>query len=713
MVWNEYLAALRRRWPYMLASILIICGAMAVQVVRNPPPPQFQATASIIVGDNQAKVSADEVAEIALSRDVILPAIDELRRTGYRIQGEQDVYKLVRNLTVEAPGQGTQRSTIVRVTARAEDPGDAAKIATEIARQANISAFGQTQIGTLKTQEQQKEFLNKAQKELEEARNERQQFLTNHQDLIIPLDFESAKRAVYDLEQERRRAEIAVNDSQARASVLRRELGTRTAGKLKADAVPSAAVVERLQSDLVAREMELLNDKLRYTDEHPRVKQNQAAIDNLKKRLDAEYKKSFSLDNAPTSLEYQFILGDISRQESERVAASSRLNAIDSVLSRARQQLARVPELETEISKIDTRYQKAMEEVAQYQAAIRDAELVLSITKAQQEVNEGIGRLIPAQWGNRTAASRLYSREGFMFMALVISIILGMGMVMLLDSLDQSIRNVDEVEDRYQLPVLGVIPALKDAELKDGSTLVLQDAPNSPLSDCYRIMRSNYLALASHTGARSILITSTLPGEGKSTTAANFATSLAEGHKKVFLIDADLRNPTLHKIFKTRKEPGLSNYLSGAAELEDVIFPTETDNLFLISAGSIPDNPTRLLTGPRMRELLDHLKANHADYVIVDSPPAVAFSDAMDLGSILDSMVIVVGAGSRLESAHFRARSHLANLPATLVGTVLNRVQTMEVDSYRYSSRYYPKLDGSNGKSSKRPALPSKKTEEV
>lgn len=705
MEFQNYISAIRRRWHYLALSVVIICGLVAYHIKTSKPQAFYQATSRIFVSASTDSVSAEDIAQMAVANDVAAEVLKTLN-----LERKMSVGDVLLRLHAEVAGGSNNRGNTVMITAYGDSPEGAIDLSSAVAHEAKDQALALMNLGTKNQGDYIQTEMDKAERRLQQARTKLTTFKELHKDLLVPLDYSDAKRMIAELEDQASRADSEMQENENRVAQLRRTIGRRSQAKIDVASAPSSAVVDTLNKTLAEKSVLLMDQKMKYTDENPKVKETQQQIDAIKARLQQEYKKSFSLENAPTSIEYQFLVGDISRYQAEVKASEAQKAAINRLAGRAKAQLTQVPELEAQYGQLNTDFLTAQNAYMDLRNRLDQAQLAVRIASKQQQDKQGIGLVDDARVAEPTPGYRLQQPKVKMAIAFMISVILGIGIILFVEGMDTSIRDVDQMEDRYQLPVLGVIPTLREAALKSGSTLVLRDSPDSAFAEPYRIMRANFLALAAQAGARSVLITSTLPGEGKSTTAANFASSLAESHKKVVLIDADLRNPTLHKSFGIRKEPGLSNYLNGECRLEDVIFPTNVENLLLISAGSIPDNPSRLLTGERMRELLDSLSAT-SDYVVVDTPPAVAFSDAMELAQIVDSMIVVVGAGSRLESAHFRARTQLANARAVLVGTVLNRVQAHDVDSYRYSARYYPKLNGRSGHHSPPPALPEPPSE--
>jgi capsular exopolysaccharide synthesis family protein len=222
-----------------------------------------------------------------------------------------------------------------------------------------------------------------------------------------------------------------------------------------------------------------------------------------------------------------------------------------------------------------------------------------------------------------------------------------------------------------------------------GLARVTHTDPLSPLSEAYRFLRTDLLLSTQATDAKAIMVATAKPGQGGTSTVANLGISLAMDGKRVMLIDADMRRPSLHRIFKVANDLGLSNVLANEKDFEEVVLATEVDNLLLIPAGPTPSNPSELLGSPRMRSLV-HKLVEHSDYVLFDTPSAIAFTDAVVLSQVVDGVILVVRAQQVPRGAELQVRNLLNKANANILGVVLNDVQPDTVDSYYYHSHYYP-----------------------
>ncbi|MFC5469236.1 CpsD/CapB family tyrosine-protein kinase [Cohnella suwonensis] len=214
-------------------------------------------------------------------------------------------------------------------------------------------------------------------------------------------------------------------------------------------------------------------------------------------------------------------------------------------------------------------------------------------------------------------------------------------------------------------------------------SLITETNPKSPISESYRMLRTNIEYSAIDQSMQIIMVTSSKPSEGKSTTSANIAVAFAQSNKKVLLIDADMRKPTQHRMFGKSNRIGLTTALFQQKELGDVIQMTNTDNLWFMPAGPTPPNPSELLSSNRMAALLETAKQAY-DVIIVDTPPILFVTDAQIVAAQSDGVVLVVDSGNVKKEIAAKAKASLDHVKAKVIGVVLNNVDRERSDSYYY-----------------------------
>ena len=288
--------------------------------------------------------------------------------------------------------------------------------------------------------------------------------------------------------------------------------------------------------------------------------------------------------------------------------------------------------------------------------------------------------------------------------ALLVSLAFGIGLAFLMDYLDDSVRTSDDVSRHLGLPTLALIPhhsfndkrALSLAPKNgngDGSlspsALVAIEERNSPMAEAYRHLRTSLLFSSAGKPPQTILVTSSQPSEGKTTTAINTAITLAQGDADVIIIDCDLRRPRLHSHFGLANTHGLTNYLSGEKSTDSLIKTSSMlPRLKIITSGPIPPNPAELLSSQEMKNLLQFLRGRFK-HVIIDSPPALSFTDAAILSTVVDGVVLVAMAGKSSIHLMRQFKLRLSNIGARIYGVVLNGVRSGSMDYDYYGTGYY------------------------
>ncbi|GEO58564.1 CpsD/CapB family tyrosine-protein kinase [Companilactobacillus bobalius] len=227
---------------------------------------------------------------------------------------------------------------------------------------------------------------------------------------------------------------------------------------------------------------------------------------------------------------------------------------------------------------------------------------------------------------------------------------------------------------------------LDNYSLHHGVGLVASDDPNGIISEQFKTIRTNIQFSSVDKPLKSILFTSSEPSEGKSTVSSNIAVTWAQQNEKVLLIDADLRRPTVHQTFNVDNKKGLSNYLLGNATFEEIIQPTDFHNLYVITSGPIPPNPSELLGSNKIKQLFTRLSESFG-LLILDAPPINTVTDAQVLANLVDGVILVVPQGIANKAAVAHAKQALLMVHAHILGAVMNRV--IRDQHYGYYGSYY------------------------
>ena len=417
---------------------------------------------------------------------------------------------------------------------------------------------------------------------------------------------------------------------------------------------------------------------------NPVIQQLYAQLTMLEQKQDS----LTSLGAAPTNPDLIAVNTLVSATSGKLMAAvrnqitslDAQIEALDNLKTQSTAEIASQPETETEETRLAQQVQTIQKMNEGLQQEYQKARMAEAVEAGQVEIVDLADLPTFPMSAGRTRKLAL---------GLIIGLMLGVGLAVVIDGMNSSIRRRDDIERVLQIPGLAVIPQFRgmppmgrvralQARARNGdkhpnraSGLVTVHDASSAGAEAYRTLRTNLIFSQSVEALRSVVVTSAAPSEGKTTTAANMAVSFAQQGMRVAIIDCDLRRSRLHKMFSIPREPGLTEFILGQLDLDAVSRETTVPGLYVIPSGHLPPNPAELLGGNKMRTAL--AKLNEAfDLVVLDTPPLLAASDAAILATIADGVVMVVRAGVTEIEAGQQAIQQLASVGARVVGAVLN-----------------------------------------
>ena len=469
--------------------------------------------------------------------------------------------------------------------------------------------------------------------------------------------------------------------------------------RMKADQQKRLDDLDKQISDAENKKSQLL---VKYKEEYPEVQAITAQIDNLK--------------GTRTNLVQE--VADKIKNESKKLETE----ASSEVLTGLRAQLAASQRRETELkgayfSAIGTSAQQA-------QSAVRlttltneietNRNLLNTYTQRQKEMELTIKSSRPDNIAISSAAQSAFEtgpqRNRNIIIAFIMSLGLGVGLAFLMDYLDDSIKSSDDIGKHLGLPTLALIPhesvlgkrknqgtLVESTNGVSSTALIAIEDNRSPLAEAYRHLRTSLLFSSAGKPPQTVLVTSSQPSEGKTTTAINTAITLAQSGADVVIVDCDLRRPRLHNHFAMDNSSGLTNYLSGEKNPEKLLkaYPA-LPKVKVITSGPIPPNPAELLSSNEMKNLIKYLKGNF-NHVIIDSPPAISFTDAAVLSTLVDGVIMVAMAGKSSIQLIRRFKQRLGAVGTRIYGVVLNGIKPDSFEygyyGYGYEYSYYDDKD--------------------
>lgn len=478
------------------------------------------------------------------------------------------------------------------------------------------------------------------------------------------------------------------------------------AGSLADNLSPAVAAMNQEQSRLEREYAEKLS---LFKPDWPAMKQLKAQIDKGRIELDAQIRQAVTNAREAARTEY--------------LTALRREEGLQAVLQGQKTEAMDLNSASIEYNNLYTEVQTKRELLDGLLTRQNETEMTSRLQTERVSNIRIVDRALPP--GGRFSPS--YSKN--MMTALMLGLLAGIGIAFLLEYLDRSLRTIKQVEQYLKLPALGLIPMVGEAALSgygysygygygskrrkqkpkklklpetplqketEGVSIELlpHTKPRSTVAEAYRAIRTALL-LSRAGGVKTIVISSSLPGEGKTSTTANLAVVLAQLNKRVLLIDADLHKPRQHEIFRVSNRAGLVSALAENMKLDEIITATSIPGLDLITAGPLSPNPSGLLASDAMTSLLAEVAAIY-DYVLIDSPPVSAVADAIVIGNHCDGLVLCVEGGRTPREIVARVRDKLLRSNVRILGVLINNLEEKSYD-YGYYYNYYTGAYGAAG----------------
>lgn len=523
-------------------------------------------------------------------------------------------------------------------------------------------------------------------KDLDTTRRQLREFKQRHN--IVNLGPESEAR-VGELGQnqaELRAAQTELLSNRAQLAQLR-ALAATMAPSHVIPTIRRRPTVEALQGQITNLEIQRVAALEEYVPESDEVQRIEGQLTALRRRLSNEAVTEVVGSTRVIDPVRQGLMAKISEAQAQIWAQEARIPALTKGVEGMRAQMKTLPQREYELSKINSELatlQKTFE-------TLNEQYVTLRINAEGQLASASI--MSPAAVPTAPISPRVGRN---ILMSIALGLMLAIALATLTDRLDDRVHSEEDAESASRLPVLAHIPFMQD---KDKQSLIGHSG-NSALLESYRMLRTNIEFSAVDEPVRSLVVTSSQPGEGKSTTSADLAIVMALDGKKVILVDCDLRRPSLHRLFALPNRVGFTSVVAGQSSLEDALQPTKIPGLFVLTSGPVPPNPPEVLNSKAGRAVFAQV-AQQADFAVLDTPPALVMADAQIVASIADAAMLVISFKEAGKREIARTSELISQTGTKVLGSVLNKL-TDEVDGYYgyygYKNRYYGRyLDAADG----------------
>jgi succinoglycan biosynthesis transport protein ExoP len=493
----------------------------------------------------------------------------------------------------------------------------------------------------------------------------------------------------------------------ARSQALSNQLNMKAEEAVAVNSLNQSPAVQQVLSQLQEIQQQLVLERRRFLDVDPtivRLQQKEAALNTLLQERITEIIGSqppISTGNLQLGELRQDLIAGLVESEVERLGLANQLAVLKSIQLEYKQRSNNLPRLEQTQRQLERRVEAAQ---STYELLLQK----LQETRVAENQNVGNARIVSkAIVPDKPSGSK---KKLILGGGGVAGLMLGVALAFMIDMIDQSVKTVKEAKQLFGYTLLGVIPTMGKSKkcrlpfqtpAPTPAKLVVRDQPQSPITQAYQMLRANLKFLSSDKPIKTIVLTSSVPEEGKTEVCANLAMAMVQVGQRVLLVDADMRYPSQHQFWQLTNSVGLSNVLVGETTVQMAV-ESVMPGLDVLAAGVIPPNPVALLDSKRMAALMEQFSKEY-DAVIVDTPPLAGIADAPILGSLADGILLVVRPGLVDSGNAKAAKEFLARSGQQVLGFVANRVMVKnEPDSYFYYTRELHKETEDDRKSAAR-----------
>jgi succinoglycan biosynthesis transport protein ExoP len=683
--------ARRRRWTILQTlAVVAVVGFVATAMMR----PVYQAESKLLVQAASAQINAmnTENPLVDLLAMVQPPSVETQIQVLQSAPFIDDVFRRCRVAKTESgvyePAirvAAIRDTNVIEVTVESRDRELAARVANTILDEYQ----DQTRMINLEEIQRARQFVEReAQKSRRElAKAEHDLLLFKSDQRVAELTAEQSSRTQEWVEMDTKAAEAANNITRVQAQIqqVRAALQKEPSEKL----VPASRENPRLDvlrgqiADLETQRAGLVQD---YQESSPRVVAVDAQLTRLERQLAREPQERRVMVHVLNPAREE-MLGRLKGLETEREGLRAVQIQLQSELKSRRERMNQLGPWEIQLAQMNRSRDTAEKQYLMLASKLQDLQIRENARRSMARIIE---RALPP-------ASPVRPRKAVnLVLSLVLGAIFGLCLAFLQEYLDDRITTPDEVDRLLHLPVLGHIPLMAG----DTQRLMTALPPHSPIAESYRSLRSSISFAAIDAPLRTMIVTSSHPGEGKSTTSVNLAIAMALEGRRVILVDADLRRPSLYRVLDLPSAPGLTDVLLGNRKAADALRNTDVAGLRVLTSGPIPPNPAELLNSGPMAALIGELRGM-AEIVIFDTPPCLPVTDAQVLAAKVEGVLLVAALGEAKKAEVKHAKELFDRAHARIVGLIFNKISQSTGGYYSAYHRspygYGPDGNGQNG----------------
>jgi polysaccharide biosynthesis transport protein len=689
---QKYWLVLKRRWPIVLATFAGCLGLATATVYWQKPT--YEAQGRLLVQSNRTNSLTgvgDKIGSLeSLKREgnpmdtqaVVIQSFPLVQQVIDKLQLQDKKGNPLHPPDLQLKVEPIAGTDVLKVSYNAKEAQQAANVVNQLMQAYINNNIENNRTEVVAASGFLEDQLPRAKAELDRASEALRQFRSDNG--IVELDKESIATVdmLKGLADQNNQAQTLLADLAAQQTALSNQAGIPLNEAVNAASLSQSPGVQAALTDRQRIESLLAIERTRYRDDHPNVavliRQVNALDQILGDRIAAASGNGDSRNIQMSTLQ-QGLVSNYIQLEAQRQGLSNKIGVLENLQANFKQRADDIPNLSKGQDDLNQRRALAKKSYETLRAKLEDARIAESQTVGNARIIQPA--IPPVIAANKNRNMLLLGGSG-------LGLLLGIAAAFWADLADRSLKSVKEAQTLYRYTLLGVVPRFRLAEGPDvfpgiSPRVVVANAPRSIVHEAYRMLQANLKFTSFDRKVKTIVITSAVPGEGKSEVAANLAATLAQSGKKVLLIDADMRSPSQHHLWGMINSVGLSNVIVEPEHLDDAL-QSVIKNLTVLTAGVMPPDPITLLESESMHQLLQKLSQSY-EYILFDSPPLAGMADAAVLGKIANGVLMVARPGTVTYSSAAAAKDLLQRSGAHVLGLVANGVNLkQEPDNFFY-----------------------------
>lgn len=693
---QKYLLVFKRHWR-IIAGVFVTFATLG-GVVSSIQPTTYEATGKLLfqmnrtssltgvggkIGDLESIGSnpLDTQALLVKSKPIVeevISTIDLKDEKGELLQPE------LINIKVEAI-TGTDGLTVSYIS---QDPNIAKQIVNQVMKSYIANNILTNKSEAIAAGNFIAKQLPTAQTELEEAQKSLLEFKRKNQIVNLQEETTGLVKNSIDLDSEINNTSALLADVSNREKQLLSQVNLPISKAVDISSLSQAPSVQEVLSELQKIQTQLTIQRTRYTDENPTItnlKSQESALKSLLKQRVTEH-LGYSMPIDPAKLQ----VGEIKRAlplelekiQVQRVSLERKMESLSRLKKYYNQRLSVIPNLEKAQGELEQKLSLAQKNYENLWTKSQEIKIVESQTVGNARILEY------ADVGSSPSANK---KKGLIIIvALLGGLFIGVAIAFLVDVIDRRVKTVKEIEGLFDYTLLGLVPTFESKTRQSEEitlqgvfrNVIVESSPNSMIYEAFGMLQANLKFMSLDKKIRTIAVTSSVPGEGKSEVAANLAAVMAQTGQRVLLIDADLRRPSQHHLWNLINSTGLSNVVVDKDQLQQTVQEV-TPYLSILTSGVIPPNPLAIIDSDAMRNLIDRLSEKY-DYIILDTPPLLGNADGVVLSKMANGVLVVARIGVVDSNSITTAKTLLSRSEVNVLGIVANAVDIQQEPNYFY-----------------------------